>query len=138
MKDALAAKEVSFTLQLAQLQSIVVELKAEIQQQKEEIVALHQQIDERPTNWLPSKFEIFHPSSVDSNNMTAVAATGVPKSCADLRYMGHSASGLYLIMEMGKVETVYCDFSVLPSNPSKINFHISMLPIKNCEQLNKC
>ena len=51
-----------------------------------------------------------------------LAATGIPKSCADQRNNGHTASGLYLIMGTGKVETVFCDFTTTPSDPSKITF----------------
>ena len=136
MKDALSAKDArlkelelklprleDLEAEVKLLQSIVGALKTENLKQEEKIVALQQQIDERPANYLLSEFAI-HPGSVESNeNKTALAATGIPKSCADLRYMGHSASGIYLIMGVGKVETVYCDFTVLPSDPSKVTFH---------------
>ena len=62
-------------------------------------------------------------STIQNIEATPVAETGIPKSCADLRYMRHSANGLYLIMGTEKIETVYCDFSVLPSNASKIIFY---------------
>ena len=83
------------------------------------IVALQQQkIKEILANPLQ-----FPSSSAKSNDKTAVAAAaGMPKSCEDLRYLGHAASGLYLIMGTKQVETVYCDFTALPSDPSKIAF----------------
>ena len=85
------------------MHSIVGELKAENQQQDEKIVALQQQINaEKKT--------------------AVVAAIGIPKSCADLRNNGHSANGLYLFMGTDKVETVHCDFSLLPNNSSNSNF----------------
>ena len=121
MKNALAAKDASFTFErtrLEELESKVTLLKGTVQQQQSIIVALQNQINERPANSHLSQFDI-HPSS-DGGNRTAVAATGMPQSCADLQYMGHAASGLYLIMGTDKVETVYCDFTALPSDPSKI------------------
>ena len=68
-------------------------------------------------------------STVYGNNIIELqsnpaAVTGMPKSCADLRYLGHAASGLYLIAGTEKVETVYCDFTALPSDPSRIFFCI--------------
>ena len=96
-----------------------------VQKQEEEIAALRQQIDKRPANSPLSQLSI-HPGGADDNKdgKTLVAATAMPKSCAELRYLGHVASGLYLIMGTDKVETVFCDFSVLPTNPSKITFQI--------------
>ena len=80
------------------------------------IVALQQQkIKEILANPLQ-----FPSSSAKSNDKTAVAAAaGMPKSCEDLRYLGHTANGL---MGTKQVETVYCDFTALPSDPSKITF----------------
>ena len=110
MKDALRAKDA----RLEELETKVTQLEETVQHQQRTIVALQLQIDERPSHFA------IHPNSADSNDKTAVAATGIPKSCADLRYMGHTANGLYLIMGTEKVETVYCDFTAFPSDQSKI------------------
>ena len=112
MKDALRAKDA----RLEELETKVTQLEETVQHQQRTIVALQLQIDERPSHFA------IHPNSADSNSndKTAVAATGIPKSCADLRYMGHTANGLYLIMGTEKVETVYCDFTAFPSDQSKI------------------
>ena len=45
-----------------------------------------------------------------------MAATGIPKSCVDLRKNGHTANGLYLIAGTEKVETVFCDLTKLPKD----------------------
>ncbi|XP_046633654.1 uncharacterized protein LOC124313031 isoform X2 [Daphnia pulicaria] len=45
-----------------------------------------------------------------------VAVTGMPKSCEDLWKIGHSLSGLYSVMGSKMVESVYCDFTKLPSD----------------------
>jgi len=44
-----------------------------------------------------------------------VAVTGMPTSCQDLWKIGHSLSGLYSIKGEKSVESVYCDFSKLPT-----------------------
>jgi hypothetical protein len=45
-----------------------------------------------------------------------VAVSGMPSSCADLWRTGHSLSGLYSVLGTAMVESVYCDFSKLPSD----------------------
>lgn len=40
---------------------------------------------------------------------------GMPTSCTELWQIGHVLSGLYLIRGVSQVETVYCDFSKLPT-----------------------
>ena len=146
MKDLLVAKDVRLqeleekmahfeeleakVTQLKTLELKVEELEAENQKQEEKIAALQQQMNQRPAISIPSQFAT-HP--ISSSDKTAVAAAPMPKSCADLRYLGHSSNGLYLIMGTEKVETVFCDFAAaLPSDPSnKINFNITfpILPI---------
>ena len=114
MKNDLAAKGASFAFERARLK----ELELKVEQQNEMNVALQQKIDS-----IFSQFPA--PSSVDNKDKTAVAAAAIPKSCADLRYLGHTINGLYLIMGTDKVETVFCDFTVpLPSDPSKITFQV--------------
>ena len=95
------------------------ELELKVKQQEEKIITLQQQIDERPANSLRSKYAPTL-NSVDGNDKTPAAATGMPQSCADLISMGHTANGLYLIMGTEQVETVYCNLSAIPSDPSTI------------------
>ncbi|KAI9563558.1 C1qdc1 protein [Daphnia sinensis] len=42
----------------------------------------------------------------------------IPSSCIDLKNVGNTRSGLYSIMGIHQVETVYCDFTKDPSDPS--------------------
>ena len=108
---------------LTELELKIKELNAENQQQQQEIVALQHQINEHPANPLHSiKFTI-PPSSADSNKKTAVDATGMPKSCEDLSQIGHTLSGLYSVMGAKQVESVYCDFTKLPTD-SGIGAHV--------------
>ena len=63
-----------------------------------------------------------------------VAVSGMPKSCADLWRIGHSLSGLYSVMELTQVESVYCDFSKLPADSgtgTKFNKKKSFVPAKS-------
>ena len=48
-----------------------------------------------------------------------VAVSGMPKSCVDLWRIGHSLSGLYSVMGTKQVESVYCDFTKLPTDSGR-------------------
>ncbi len=55
-----------------------------------------------------------------SNNQSAVAINKMPSSCEDLKMIGHTLSGFYfVIMGSAKIESVYCDFTKLPSDAGK-------------------
>ena len=46
------------------------------------------------------------------NSKTSVKTIGImPKSCAGLQYMEHTANGLYLFMGTEKGENVFCHFT---------------------------
>lgn len=45
-----------------------------------------------------------------------VSESGMTSSCQDLWRKGHTLSGLYSIMGMAMIETVYCDFAKLPTD----------------------
>ena len=50
-------------------------------------------------------------------NQSAVAINGLPSSCDDLKIIGHTLNGFYSVMGSAMMESVYCDFSKLPSDP---------------------
>ena len=50
-------------------------------------------------------------------NPSAVAINGLPSSCDDLKIIGHTLNGFYSIAGSAMMESVYCDFSKLPSDP---------------------
>jgi hypothetical protein len=62
-------------------------------------------------------------ASADSNfaliNQSPVAINGLPSSCGDLKMIGHSLNGFYSIVGSAMMESVYCDFSKLPSDAGK-------------------
>lgn len=44
-------------------------------------------------------------------------STRIPRSCADLRDMGHTSSGIYSILGAQFMESVFCDFCKAPTDP---------------------
>ena len=53
-----------------------------------------------------------------------VFISGIPRTCADLRGLGHALNGMYLVMGIDSIENIYCDFSKLQSdNGIAIKFH---------------
>ena len=55
-----------------------------------------------------------------------VAVEGFPSSCEDLWRIGHTLSGLYSVMGDEMVESVYCDFTKLPYDPSILSFQCQL------------
>lgn len=47
------------------------------------------------------------------------SARQMPTSCQDLNQMGHILNGLYSVMGTEMVQSVYCDFTLLPSDVGK-------------------
>jgi hypothetical protein len=54
-----------------------------------------------------------------------MSETGMTSSCQDLWRKGHTLSGLYSVMGTAMIETVYCDFTKLPSDPGIKCFNTS-------------
>jgi hypothetical protein len=50
-----------------------------------------------------------------------VAIVGMPTSCEDLWRIGHSLSGLYLVLEGEIVKNVYCDFTKLSNEAGDVH-----------------
>jgi hypothetical protein len=55
-----------------------------------------------------------------ANQSGAAAPKAMPTSCQDLSQIGHVLSGLYSVMGAEMVESVYCDFTKQPDDPSKL------------------
>jgi vacuolar-type H+-ATPase subunit I/STV1 len=53
------------------------------------------------------------------NNQLDVDINGLPSSCEDLKLIGHTLNGFYFVMGPAKMESVYCDFTKLPSDAGK-------------------
>ncbi len=55
-----------------------------------------------------------------------VTFSGLPKSCEDLWFIGHTLNGFYSVMGSAKMESVYCDFTKLPDDAGKF-FRLSRI-----------
>ena len=104
--------------EVSELKSEVTELKAndvemrdKIAQQDSLLFDLLQEKNERTA--AANHFE----SSPMRSNQSAVAINGLPSSCDDLKIIGHTLNGFYSIAGSAMMESVYCDFSKLPSDP---------------------
>ncbi|XP_046646492.1 uncharacterized protein LOC124336748 [Daphnia pulicaria] len=101
------------------LESTAIELRAKVTVLEAKV----EQQDSLLTSFLREKNERTAAAATDSvpisNNQSAVAIPGLPSSCGDLKMIGHIWSGIYSVMGLAKMESVYCDFTKLPSDAGK-------------------
>ncbi len=98
------------------LESEVTELKSEVTELKAKDVEMRDKIAQQDSllfDLLQEKNE----RTAAAANQSAVAINGLPSSCADLKMIGHIWSGFYSIAGSTMMESVYCDFNKLPSDP---------------------
>ena len=57
------------------------------------------------------------PMRSNQSAVAAVAINGLPSSCDDLKIIGHTLNGFYSVVGSTMMESVYCDFSKLPTDP---------------------
>jgi hypothetical protein len=107
----------NFESEVSELKSEVTELKAndvemrdKIAQQDSLLFDLLQEKNERTA--AANHFE----SAPMRSNQSAVVINGLPSSCGDLKMIGHTLNGFYSIAGSAMMESVYCDFSKLPSD----------------------
>jgi hypothetical protein len=104
-----------------QLEATVTQLKDQLQKQESLLISVSQR--ERPAATsckCLTDVTAARGSSIDGIGRPSVTLSGIPSSCEDLGLIGHTLSGLYSVMGTEQVETVYCDFSKLPNEPSKL------------------
>ncbi|XP_059351520.1 C1q-related factor-like isoform X2 [Daphnia carinata] len=97
-------------LQIAQLTAKVIQLESVENQNKilmEEIARLNQM----------RKSKDFNRANEIMDQPSNKAIAQMPTSCADLIEIGHTLNGLYSVMGSKSVESVYCDFTITPSDP---------------------
>jgi hypothetical protein len=106
--------------QLKSLESTAIELRAKVTQLEAKV----EQQDSLLTSILREKNERTAAAATDSipigNNQSAVAINGLPSSCADLKMIGHTLNGFYSVMGSAKIESVYCDFTLLTDDAGKL------------------
>ena len=54
-----------------------------------------------------------------SNQSVVASINGLPSSCGDLKRIGHTLNGIYSIAGSSMMESVFCDFTKRPRDPSK-------------------
>jgi hypothetical protein len=111
LRQDLALKVTQLEAKNVQLEVKIGKLEAKIEQQDSLLTSLSREKNER-TAAAPNPVSI-------NNNQSAVAITGLPSSCADLKMIGHMWSGFYSVMGSAMMESVYCDFTKLPSDAGK-------------------
>jgi hypothetical protein len=113
----LALKVIQLEAKNVQLEVKIGKLEGKVEQQDSLLTSLLREKNERTaaaTYSVPI-----------NNNPSAVAINGLPSSCADLREIGHIWSGIFSVMGLAKMESVYCDFTKLPSDEGKyFTFHV--------------
>ena len=103
LESELKVKDVQMRDKTTNLENKVTELEDKIAQQDSLLFDLLQEKNER---------------TAAAANGSTVAINGLPSSCGDLKKIGHIWSGFYSIKGAKMIESVYCDFSKLPSDPS--------------------
>lgn len=100
-----------FRAQVTQLEAKVNRLEAlevKIQQQDLLISAMQRDSSSRA---VAGKDDAGIENHLAGSNVTLRQGTSkIPRSCADLKSMGHVSSGLFSIMGAKSVEKVFCDF----------------------------
>ncbi len=61
----------------------------------------------------------FESAPMRTNQSAVASINGLPSSCGDLKMIGHTLNGFYSIAGSTMIESVYCDFNKLPSDPGK-------------------
>ncbi len=88
-----------------QLEVKIGKLEAKVERQDSLLTSLLREKNERT-----AAANDFDSVSIN-NNQSAVAINGLPSSCSDLREIGHIWSGIFSVMGLAKMESVYCDFT---------------------------
>jgi hypothetical protein len=102
-----------------QLEVKIEKLEAKVEQQDSLLTSLLREKNERTaTN--------FNSVAISNNQSAVVSINGLPSSCGDLKMIGHIWSGIYSVMGLAKMESVYCDFTKLPEDEGK-RFRISRI-----------
>jgi phage shock protein A len=99
----LKTKDVQMRDKTTNLENKVTELEDKIAQQDSLLFDLLQEKNER--------------TAAAAANPSAVAINGLPSSCSDLKLIGHIWNGFYSVVGSAMMESVYCDFSKLPTDP---------------------
>jgi hypothetical protein len=109
----LEAKDVQMQNKVNELELNDVQMRDKVAQQDLLLSDLLREKNERTA--AANHFE----SAPMRSNESAVAINGLPSSCDDLKMIGHTLNGIYSIAGSAMMESVFCDFSKLSSDPGK-------------------
>ena len=100
------------------LESKVTGLESEVTELKSKDVKMRDKIAQQDS--LLSDL-LIRESAPMRSNQSAVASSinGLPSSCSDLKMIGHTLNGFYSIAGSTMMESVFCDFTKRPRDPSK-------------------
>jgi hypothetical protein len=90
----------------------VAELKSKVHQQETILSAVLNEKNEL-------KASSTHLNDLINTHQSEVAINGLPSSCGDLKIIGHTLNGFYFVIGNKTMESVYCDFSKIPSDAGK-------------------
>ncbi|XP_046646007.1 uncharacterized protein LOC124336299 [Daphnia pulicaria] len=108
-RQDLTLKVTQLEVKNVQLEVKIEKLEAKVEQQDSLLTSLLREKNERTaTN--------FNSVAISNNQSAVVSINGLPSSCGDLKMIGHIWSGIYSVMGLAKMESVYCDFTKLPED----------------------
>ncbi len=116
----MALKIIQLAAKNDQLEVKIENLGAKVEQQDSLLTSLLREKNERTAEATDSVPFI-------NNQSAVVSINGLPSSCGDLKMIGHIWSGFYFVMGPVKMESVYCDFTKLPSDAGKLCFITNFL-----------
>jgi hypothetical protein len=106
------AKEMKLQAEVAELKAKVTGLEAQLQRHESLIANLQ------------------NPTPKIANDIQPKLINGMPTSCAELKSIGHIWSGLYSVMGVNMVETIYCDFTKAVGDPGKPKIDVNSTPTR--------
>jgi hypothetical protein len=112
----------NFESEVSELKSKVTELEAkdvQMQNQMNELELKDVEMRDKIAQQNSLLYDLLRESAPMRSNESAVAINGLPSSCNDLKMIGHTLNGFYSVAGSAMIESVYCDFSKLPSDAGK-------------------
>ena len=101
-----------------QMQNKMNELELRDVEMREKVTELEDKIAQQDSLLFDLLQEKNERTAAAANQSAVLSINGLPSSCDDLRMIGHIWSGIYSVMGSAMIESVYCDFSKLPTDPS--------------------
>nr|CAH0106849.1 unnamed protein product [Daphnia galeata] len=96
---------------------IIVSSKKELAEMSQRLTVTNDTIGNLKKELLDTKTKVGTLTSEFKAATREAASIGrMPNSCEDLQEIGHRKSGLYSVMGMKQVETLYCDFTKIPDD----------------------